>query len=102
MIQGRPKSLMGFSWTRGRQGGIGYPPLVIIYRNRWHRVEDSENHGGTNCRFCCGPCLRGRVEVWPYAESRVRTRFYKMPTMSWGQFSRLIHLRDSGVSSTTS
>lgn len=45
--------MKGFGWTRGMQGGIGYPPLVVLFRNRWTYVEDSANHGGTTCFACC-------------------------------------------------
>lgn len=44
--------LEGISWTSGQQGGIGYPPELVRYRNKWYWVEDSRNHGGTICYAC--------------------------------------------------
>ena len=42
----------GFSDTLGRQGGIGYPPLVVKISNKWYQIVDSEAHGGTICHKC--------------------------------------------------
>lgn len=42
----------GISWTLGQQGGIGYPPQIVKYRNRWWFVEGSRSHGGTVCYRC--------------------------------------------------
>lgn len=42
----------GTSWTRGQQGGIGYPPQLVRYKRKWYWVEDSRNHGGSVCPQC--------------------------------------------------
>ena len=44
--------MKGFSLTQGQQGGIGYPPEIVKYKNRWHFVEDSRGHGGDICYKC--------------------------------------------------
>ena len=42
----------GFGDTWCRQGGIGYPPLVVKISNRWYQVDDTEAHGGSICPKC--------------------------------------------------
>lgn len=44
--------ITGMGWTQGQQGGIGYPPLIVKYKNKWWFVEGSRNHGGTICFQC--------------------------------------------------
>lgn len=42
----------GFALTAGQQGGIGYPPEIVKYKNRWYFVDDSRAHGGDICYKC--------------------------------------------------
>jgi len=46
------KKITAFSLTAGQQGGIGYPPEIVKYKNKWWFVEDSRNHGGDMCYQC--------------------------------------------------
>jgi hypothetical protein len=96
--------MKGFGWTRGMQGGIGYPLLVILYHNKWTYVEDSANHGGTICQTCSREnnipygyepqrfgqpkpygmcCWRSLVEQkCPYKNLLLN----ELPRISWNQF----------------
>jgi len=29
--------------TTGQQGGIGYPPIIIKFKNRWYAISDSRD-----------------------------------------------------------
>jgi len=42
----------GMDSTQGQQGGIGWPPAIVKYENRWWFVECSRTHGGTVCSQC--------------------------------------------------
>lgn len=104
-------TVYGFSWTRGMQGGIGYPPLVIKYKGQWTLVEDSQNHGGTVCSRCTlaetghypirippkdrfsqptfqgVPCIAARVET---LRPKVPLYFNRLPRITWQEFEALI------------
>lgn len=80
----------GFGWTRGMQGGIGYPPLVVKHRGRWRLVQDSHNHGGTHCRLCDGPCLRAlvvRPERWIADIMHSIPNLNRLPQIPWSEFA---------------
>jgi hypothetical protein len=81
------------SLTTGRQGGIGYPPLLVKVGRGWLWVEGSTEHGGTVCKKCSIEfgremgCIR---EILPSLPSRVRPRMGEWEHISWEEFRTLV------------
>jgi hypothetical protein len=90
--------MRGYSWTKGMQGGIGYPPLVVNWKSRWWSVKDSESHGGSKCAACAKAgverCPRLGVTDEFMGQARARQWLGDMPQMSWADFARRVSERE--------
>jgi hypothetical protein len=80
------------SFTTGRQGGIGYPPLLLKAGKEWFWVVGSTEHGGAMCRRCSMEfgremtCIR---EILPSLRSE-RPRIGEWEYITWEEFKVLV------------
>jgi len=80
------------SWTIGRQGGIGYPPLIIKVGRKWFWVEESELHGGSICQKCSkkyAQKMQCIAEVVPRLRKE-KPKIGKWSYITWDEFESLV------------
>ncbi len=101
--------LLENSYTIGQQGGIGYPPALVKFKDKWYFVDDSRFHGGTICQQCSktrGVPFGYKPQKWgqpkPYGSPCYRSlvpKFNKTPRdirdayanpMTWDEYKKLI------------
>ena len=76
--------------TLGQQGGIGYPPVIIQYKNKWYAISDSRKHKPPYSIEILLEYIRRKISDYGYEENPkwhsqgfVWKKWHNAPQLTW-------------------
>lgn len=78
------------SLTLGQQGGIGYPPIIVQYKNKWYAISDSRKHKPPRSIEILLEYVRRKISDYGYEENPkwhsqgfVWKKWHNAPKLTW-------------------